>query len=246
MSSRLKGKTAFLTAAGQGIGKATAIAFAREGASVIATDIDLSKLGDLSNYPNIEIKKLDVLDPDAIQNLCSEIPAPDILFNCAGYVHHGNILDCGYDDWDYSFNLNVRSHFVITKKLLPKMLEKSQASIINIASVASSLKGIVNRYAYGASKAAVIGMTKALAADFVHRRLRVNAICPGTVETPSLEERIRAQGDVERTRKNFVKRQPLGRLGSPEEIAEIAVYLGSDESSFTTGQTFVIDGGITI
>ena len=184
MSGRLEGKVAFLTAAGQGIGKSTAIAFAKEGAEVIATDVDANKLQDLDKISRITTRQLDVLDDNAIEAITKEVPTPNILFNCAGYVHQGSILDCSYDDWDYSFRLNTRSHFVVTKSFLPKLLDKNNVSIINVASVAGSLKGIINRYAYGASKAAVIGMTKALAADFVQQGIRVNAICPGTVDTP--------------------------------------------------------------
>ncbi len=246
MLGRLEGKVAFLTAAGQGIGKSTAIAFAKEGAEVIATDIDANKLQMLDKVPGITTKVLDVLDDSAIEEITKEVPIPDILFNCAGYVHQGSIIDCKYDDWDHSFRLNTRSHFVITKNFMPKLLSKKNVSIINVASVASSVKGVINRYAYGSSKAAVIGMTKALAADFVKQGVRVNAICPGTVDTPSLSERMLALGDVDKARQEFTKRQPMGRLGEPDEIATIAVYLASDESRFVTGQTMMVDGGITI
>ncbi len=246
MSGRLEGKVAFLTAAGQGIGKSTAIAFAKEGAEVIATDVDSKKLQDLDKISRITTRQLDVLDDNAIEAITKEVPTPNILFNCAGYVHQGSILDCSYDDWDYSFRLNTRSHFVVTKSFLPKLLDKNNVSIINVASVAGSLKGIINRYAYGASKAAVIGMTKALAADFVQQGIRVNAICPGTVDTPSLGDRMVALGDVKKARQDFVRRQPMGRLGEPEEIAATALYLASDESRFVTGQTMIVDGGITI
>ncbi len=246
MSSRLQGKVAFLTAAGQGIGKASALAFAREGASVIATDIDSKKLRDLNSISEISTYELDVMDTAKVEKFLTDIPPPNIVLNCAGYVHQGTILECGYDQWDYSFELNVRSQFVIIKNLLPRIIRNNGASIINISSVASSIKGIINRCAYGASKAAVIGMTKALAADFVKQNVRVNAICPGTVDTPSLEERMREIGNIEKARKDFIARQPMGRLGQPEEIAETAVYLASDEAKFVTGQTMIIDGGITI
>lgn len=246
MSSRLQGKIAFLTAAGQGIGKASALAFAREGASVIATDIDSKKLRDLDSMNEISTCELDVMDTAKVEKFLTDIPPPNIVLNCAGYVHQGTILECNYDQWDYSFELNVRSQFVIIKNLLPRIIKNNGASIINISSVASSIKGIINRCAYGASKAAVIGMTKALAADFVKQNVRVNAICPGTVDTPSLEDRMRQIGDIEKARKDFIARQPMGRLGQPEEIAEAAVYLASDEAKFVTGQTIIIDGGITI
>ncbi|MAW34437.1 MAG: NAD(P)-dependent oxidoreductase [Proteobacteria bacterium] len=246
MSSRLQGKIAFLTAAGQGIGKASALAFAREGASVIATDIDSKKLRDLDSINEISTCELDVMDTAKVEKFLTDIPPPNIVLNCAGYVHQGTILECNYDQWDYSFELNVRSQFVIIKNLLPRIIKNNGASIINISSVASSIKGIINRCAYGASKAAVIGMTKALAADFVKQNVRVNAICPGTVDTPSLEDRMRQIGDIEKARKDFIARQPMGRLGQPEEIAEAAVYLASDEAKFVTGQTIIIDGGITI
>ncbi len=246
MSKRLEGKIAFVTAAGQGIGRATAIALAREGAEVIATDIDSEKLKELPTKAGISTNVLDVLDTKAVTDMAKQIPTPNVVFNCAGYVHQGTILDCTDADWDFSFALNVRSHFIVTKALLPGLIEKKDGSIINVASVASSIKGIPNRYAYGASKAAVIGMTKALAADFVREGIRVNAICPGTVDTPSLGDRMRELGDIEKARQNFISRQPMGRLGTSEEIAEAAVYLASNESAFITGQTIIIDGGITI
>ena len=246
MAGRLGGDVAFLTAAAQGSGRATALAWAREGAKVWATDVNEAKLADLKGSAGIELRKLDVLDDAAVLRLAKEIGAVDVLFNCAGYVHHGTILECGDKDWEFSFNLNVRSHYVVTRSFLPAMIERGSGSIINIASVAGSVKGIVNRFAYGASKAAVIGMTKALAADYVRNGIRANAICPGTIDTPSLGDRIRARGDEEKARADFVARQPMGRLGNAEEIAELAVYLASDDSQFMTGQTVVIDGGITI
>jgi 2-keto-3-deoxy-L-fuconate dehydrogenase len=227
---RLSGKTALVTAAAQGIGRATAIAFAREGAKVIATDVNLEKLSELKETEGLTVRPLDVLDAQAIQALAAEVGAVDVLVNCAGYVHNGTILDCDENDWDFSFDLNVRSMY----------------RIVNIASVASSVKGIPNRFVYGTSKAAVIGLTKSVAADFVTKGIRCNAICPGTIQTPSLDDRIAAQGDAEAARKAFVARQPLGRLGTPEEIAAMALYLAGDESAFTTGQIHVVDGGISI
>jgi 2-keto-3-deoxy-L-fuconate dehydrogenase len=244
---RLSGKTALVTAAAQGIGRATALAFAREGADVIATDVNLEKLSELKGTGGLTVRPLDVLDAQAIQALAAEVGAVDVLVNCAGYVHNGTILDCGEKDWDFSFDLNVRSMYRIIRVFLPAMLERGQgASIVNIASVASSVKGIPNRFIYGTSKAAVIGLTKSVAADFVTKGIRCNAICPGTIQTPSLDDRIAAQGDAEAARKAFVARQPLGRLGTPEEIAAMALYLAGDESAFTTGQIHVVDGGISI
>lgn len=246
MAGRLSGKTAFLTAAAQGIGRETALAFAREGAKVWATDVNESKLKELKATTGIETRKLDVLDDAAVQRIAAEVGAPHILFNCAGFVHSGSILDCADKDWDFSFNLNVRSPYVVTRAFLPAMIANGGGSIINVASVAGSIKGIANRFVYGATKAAVIGMTKSLAIDFVRKGIRANAICPGTVDTPSLGDRIRAQGDEEKARAEFVARQPMGRLAKAEEIAELAVYLASDESRFMTGQTVIVDGGITI
>ena len=246
MAGRLDGKIAFVTAAAQGIGRATAQAFAREGAAVVATDINDEKLSSLSDLDNIEVRRLDVLDDAAIAKIGADIVTPDILFNCAGFVHHGTILDCTDDDWAFSFNLNVRSAYVVTRTFLPAMIANGGGAIINVASVAGSVKGIPNRFVYGATKAAVIGMTKALAIDFVKQNIRVNAICPGTVDTPSLGDRIRAQGDETRAREGFVARQPMGRLATADEIAGMAVYLASDQAQFVTGQTMIIDGGITI
>ncbi len=246
MSARLEGKTAFVTAGAQGIGLATAQAFAREGATVIATDINEQKLAELSGQEGIQTRRLDVLDDAAVAKMATEVGAPDILFNCAGFVHHGTILDCTDDDWAFSFNLNVRSAYVVTRAFLPAMVSAGGGSIINVASVAGSVKGIPNRFVYGATKAAVIGMTKSLAIDFVKNNIRANAICPGTVDTPSLGDRIKALGDEAKARAEFVARQPMGRLATAEEIAGMAVYLASDESQFITGQTMIIDGGITI
>ena len=246
MSGRLAGKTAVVTAAGQGIGRATAIAFAREGATVWATDInELHSKRSLQEYPNT-CRKLDVRNPKEIELLAEQVPAPDILFNCAGFVHHGTILDCREQDWEFSFDLNVRSMYRTCRAFLPGMLRAGRGSIVNMASIASSVRGVPNRFVYTSSKAAVVGLTKAIAIDFVRQGIRCNAICPGTVQSPSLDGRMAAQGDVEQVRREFIARQPMGRLGRPEEVAALAVYLASDESSFTTGQTHVIDGGWNI
>lgn len=245
MTQRLAGKTALVTAAGQGIGRATAEAFAREGARVIATDINEANLATLAGCST---RRLDVTDPVAIAALAAELGGVDILFNCAGFVDGGTILDCDDRAWDFSFDLNVRAMYRMMRAFLPGMLQRGGGSIINMASVASSIKGAPNRFVYGASKAAVIGMTKSVAADFVARNVRCNAICPGTIESPSLRERIAAQAQssgqsTDAVEAMFVSRQPLGRLGRPEEIAALAVYLASDESAFTTGTAQVIDGG---
>ena len=246
MSGRLNGKTALITAAAQGIGRATAAAYAREGASVIATDIKLDALGDLAVIPGVKVRKLDVTDEAANTALVSEIPTPSILVNCAGFVHHGTILDCTQKDWDFSFNLNVRSMYWVITACLPRMLANGGGSIINIASVAGSIKGIANRFVYGASKAAVIGLTKSIAIDYIKQGIRCNAVCPGTIDTPSLGDRINAFADPVQARKDFVARQPMGRLGKAEEIGDLCVYLGSDDTVFMTGQTVILDGGITI
>ena len=247
MSTRLKGKKALLTAAGQGIGAATAVAFANQGAQVFATDINEALLQKLAaDVPGVHTHRLDVRNSQAVESLATELGAIDILFNCAGFVHQGTILDCSEEDWDFSFDLNVKSMYRTCRAFLPAMLAAKKGSIINMSSGASSIKGAPNRFVYGATKAAVIGLTKSLAADFIRQGIRVNAICPGTVESPSLEQRIAALGDVEKARKEFIARQPMGRLGKPEEIAALAVYLASDESSFTTGQIHIIDGGWTL
>ncbi len=247
MSNRLQGKTAVITAAGQGIGRSSAVAFANEGASVWATDINDQALQSLaSEVPGIRTANLDVTDNAAVQRFAGEAGAVDVLFNCAGFVHHGTIMDCEERDWDFSFDLNVKSMYRMIRALLPAMLAHGGGSIINMSSGASSLKGAPNRFVYGTTKAAVIGMTKALAADYIKQGIRCNAICPGTVETPSLHDRIAAQGDVDTARAAFITRQPMGRLGKPEEIAALAVYLAADESGFTTGTTHVIDGGWTL
>ncbi len=246
MGTRLAGKTAVVTAAAQGIGRATALAFAREGASVWATDINEAKLQELAATPNIKVRRLDVLKDAEIAAFAQEIGAPQVLFNCAGFVHHGTVLECSDKDWDFSFNLNVRSHYVMIRSFLPGMLDAGGGSIINVASVAGSIKGIANRFVYGATKAAVIGLTKSVAIDYVRRGIRCNAICPGTVDTPSLGDRINAFADPEQARKDFIARQPMGRLATADEITGAAVYLASDDSVFMTGQTMIVDGGITI
>ncbi len=245
MSGRLAGKRALVTAAGQGIGKAAALAFAREGGEVIATDINDKALAALAGTKRLSARRLDVADKGAIGALARDLGAIDVLLNCAGYVHHGALLDCDEAAWDFSMNLNVKSMYLMTRAFLPAMIEKGGGSIINIASVASSLRGIVNRCVYGTSKAAVIGFTKSVAIDYIRRGIRCNAICPGTVESPSLEERIAAAGDPEKARRDFIARQPMGRIGTAEEIAALAVYLASDESAYMTGTAVVIDGGIT-
>jgi 2-keto-3-deoxy-L-fuconate dehydrogenase len=248
MGERLKGKTAVVTAAGQGIGRAIAQAFLDEGARVVATDLDPVKLEGLSGA---ELRALDVLSTEAVAALARETGPVGILVNAAGFVHHGTVLDCSDSDWDFSFDLNVKSMHRTIKAFLPGMLERGAGSIVNIASGASSVRGIPNRYAYGATKAAVIGLTKAVAADFIRRGIRVNAICPGTIQSPSLDERIAAQArsssqSVEAVRQAFVDRQPMGRLGTPEEVAALAVYLASDEASFTTGHVHLVDGGFAL
>ena len=249
MSARLEGKTAFVTAAGQGIGRATALAFAHEGARVVATDVNEGAVNSLASEA-IRPVRLDVLDAQAIARMASEHGPVDILFNCAGFVHQGTVLEATEDEWGLAFDLNVRSMFRTIKAFLPGMLERGGGSIINMASSASSVKGAPRRFVYGATKAAVIGLSKSVAADFVRQGVRCNAICPGTIATPSLEERIAAnaaaEGSAEAARAAFVKRQAIGRLGAAEEIAALAVYLASDESRFMTGQAVVIDGGWTL
>ncbi len=247
MTQRLAGKIALITAAGQGIGKASALQFAAEGATVWATDRNASSLQALGAMDaKIVTRVLDVRDTEAITALAAEIGNIDVLFNCAGYVHQGDIFACEQKDWDFSFDLNVTSMYRTCRAFLPGMIAARKGSIVNMSSVASSLKGAPNRFVYGTTKAAVIGLTKAIAADVVASGVRCNAICPGTIETPSLGERIVAQGDVEKARAAFLARQPMGRFGRPEEVAALAVYLASDESAFTTGQTHVIDGGWNI
>jgi 2-keto-3-deoxy-L-fuconate dehydrogenase len=251
MSGRLQGKVALVTAAGQGIGRAIAEKFAAEGAKVIATDLDPNKLEGLRAKP----RKLDARSQDDIDALGRDVGREfgplDILVNCAGYVHHGTVLDCSDKDWEFSFDLNVKSMHRTIKTFLPAMLDKKAGSIVNIASTASSIRGIPNRYVYGTTKAAVIGLTKAVAADFIKQGIRCNAICPGTIESPSLEERITEQSrqtgrSPDLVRQDFVARQPMGRLGRPEEVAWLALFLGSDEASYITGQAYLVDGGMAM
>ena len=244
MSVRLKGKKILITAAAQGIGRATAETFAAEGATVIATDINMDVLGTLK-AANLSTRRLDVLDPAAITAAAKEIGDIDVLVNCAGFVHHGTILDCEEKDFDFSTNLNVRAAYRMIRAFLPGMLARQNGAIVNVASIASSIIGVPNRFIYGVTKAALIGLTKSVAVEYVKQGIRCNAICPGTVETPSLGERIKALGNEEEARKAFIARQPMGRLGKAEEIAALALYLASDESAFVTGQEFIIDGGWT-
>ena len=239
----LKGKTALLRASGQGIGKATARAFSDAGAYVIATDINEKSLSSLQDFVD-ETHVLDVTDKEAIKKLVSSIKVPDILFNCAGVVHNGTILEANDDQWDFAFNLNCKAMYHMIKEILPIMIKKGGGSIVNIASVASSTKGVPNRFIYTASKAAVLGITKSVAADYINQGIRCNAICPGTIQSPSLEERLQDMGDYENAKKQFVARQPMGRFGEAEEVANLALYLASDASAFTTGQFHIIDGGI--
>lgn len=247
MAGRLDGKCVLLTAAGQGIGRASALAMAQEGARVLATDINEDALAALEGEaPGIECRMLDVLDKQAIDELASNIGVVDALFNCAGYVHNGTILDCTDDDWDFAFNLNAKAQYWMIQAVLPAMLEAGSGSIINMSSLASSMKGVPMRFVYTASKAAVLGITKSVAAEYVTQGIRCNAICPGTVNSPSLEERLHAQGDYEEARAAFVARQPMGRIGTAEEIAALVVYLASDESAYTSGQALAIDGGWSI
>jgi len=247
MTTRLAGKKVLITAAGQGIGRATALAMAAEGAKVIATDINEQILGTLVIESSlIQCRMLDVLDKEAIAAVAKKLGAVDVLFNCAGHVHHGSILECTDEEWDFAFDLNVKAQYRLTKALLPEMLKAGGASIVNMSSVVSSIVGAKDRFAYTASKAAVIGMTKSIATDYATQGIRCNAICPGAVESPSLEERLHAQGDYKEARAGFIARQPMGRIGLPEEIAALAVYLASDESAYMTGQAIAIDGGWSI
>jgi NAD(P)-dependent dehydrogenase (short-subunit alcohol dehydrogenase family) len=247
MSGRLDGKKIVVTAAGQGIGKATAIAFHNEGAHVIATDLNEKTLADLNKeYPNIKIKTLDSTDNKAILDFVKTLDEVNVLFNAVGFVHHGTILDCEEKDWDFSFDVNIKSMYFMCRAILPLMLKQNGGSIINVSSIASSLKGLPNRFVYGASKAAIIGLTKSIASDFVKQNIRCNSIAPGTVFSPSWQDRVNQSPDPVQAKKDFIARQPMGRLGTAEEIASMAIYLAGDESTFTTGNTFSVDGGMTI
>jgi NAD(P)-dependent dehydrogenase (short-subunit alcohol dehydrogenase family) len=244
---RLEGKEVIITAAGQGIGKATAITFHNEGANVTATDINEKTLSDLNKeYPKIKVNKLDSTKNDDVKSFINSFTNIDVLFNAVGFVHHGTILECNEKDWDFSFDTNIKSMYFMCKAALPTMIKNNGGSIINVASVASSIKGLPNRFVYGASKAAIIGLTKSIASDFVKQKIRCNAIAPGTVFTPSWEDRVKQSPDPVKAKKDFIARQPMGRLGTAQEIADFAIYLASDESTFTTGNTFSVDGGMTI
>ncbi len=247
MSGRLEGKKIVVTAAGQGIGKATAIAFHNEGANVIATDLNEKTLAYLNKeYPNIKIKTLDSTDNKAILDFVKTLDEVNVLFNAVGFVHHGTILDCEEKDWDFSFDVNIKSMYFMCRAILPLMVKQNGGSIINVSSIASSLKGLPNRFVYGASKAAIIGLTKSIASDFVKQNIRCNSIAPGTVFSPSWQDRVNQSPDPVQAKKDFIARQPMGRLGTAEEIASMAIYLAGDESTFTTGNTFSVDGGMTI
>ncbi|MGF1612043.1 MAG: SDR family oxidoreductase [Kiloniellales bacterium] len=250
MSGRLSGKRLLITAAAQGIGRACGLAFAREGGTVIATDVNEEKLAELPETPGLSTRPLDVTDGAAVAALVAELVAEggpfDVLANVAGFVHHGTVLDCKEEEWDFAFELNVKSMFRMIRACLPGMLDKGGGSIVNMASVVSSISGVPNRFVYGASKAAVIGLTKSVAADFIAQGIRCNAICPGTVQSPSLDQRIAAFDDPVAARAAFIARQPMGRLGTAEEIAAVAVYLASDESAYTTGTAVIVDGGMSL
>ena len=247
MSGRLEGKKILVTAAGQGIGKATAIAFQKEGAHVTATDLNDKTLADLNKeYPEIKVQKLDSTDNNAILEFTKTLDRVDVLFNAVGFVHHGTILECDEKDWDFSSNVNVKSMYFMFKAILPLMIKQNGGSIINISSCASSFKGVPNRFVYGTTKGAVIGLTKAIAADFVKQNIRCNSIAPGTVYSPSWQDRVNQSPDPVQAKKDFIARQPMGRLGTAEEIAAVAVYLASDDATFTTGSTIHVDGGISI
>ena len=244
---KLENKNIIVTAAGQGIGRATAIAYSKEGANVTATDINEKTLKSLNEeFPNIKVSTLDSTKNDAINNFFSKIDKVDVLFNAVGYVHHGTILECEEKDWDFSFNVNVKSMYLMIKEILPKMIKQNKGNIINMSSIVSSLRGLPNRFVYGATKAAIVGLTKSIAADFIKSNIRCDAIAPGTVHTPSWEERVAAAPDPVKAKKDFIARQPMGRLATAEEIAALAVYLASDESDFITGVVHPIDGGMSI
>ena len=247
MEKRLDNKNIVVTAAGQGIGRATAIAFSNEGANVYATDINETTLKSLNKeHQNITVKRLDSTDNSAVEEFSNSLDKIDVLFNAVGFVHHGSILECDEKDWDFSFNVNIKSMYFMIKSLIPKMIKQKKGNIINISSIVSSLKGLPNRFVYGSSKAAIIGLTKSIAADFIKDNIRCNAIAPGTIHTPSWEERVKVSNDPIQAKKDFIARQPMGRLGSPEEVAALAVYLASDESNFVTGVIHPIDGGMSI
>ena len=244
---KLENKNIIVTAAGQGIGRATAIAYLKEGANVTATDINEKTLKSLNEeFPNIKVSILDSTKNDAINNFFSKIDKVDVLFNAVGYVHHGTIMECEEKDWDFSFNVNVKSMYLMIKEILPKMIKQNKGNIINMSSIVSSLRGLPNRFVYGATKAAIVGLTKSIAADFIKSNIRCNAIAPGTVHTPSWEDRVAAAPDPVKAKKDFIARQPMGRLATAEEIAALAVYLASDESDFITGVVHPIDGGMSI
>ena len=247
MNKRLENKNIIVTAAGQGIGRATAIAFYKQGAKVIATDLNEKTLSSLNNeYKDIKIQKLDSTDYKAVKSFSNTVKNIDVLFNAVGYVHHGTIMDCEEKDWDFSFNVNIKSMYLMTKSIIPKMIKQNKGSIINISSIVSSLRGLPNRFVYGTTKAAIIGFTKSIASDYIKNNIRCNAIAPGTVHTPSWEGRVQTAKDPVQAKKDFIARQPMRRLGTPEEIASLAIYLASDESEFVTGITHVIDGGMSI
>ena len=244
---KLENKNIIVTAAGQGIGRATAIAYLKEGANVTATDINEKTLKSLNEeFPNIKVSILDSTKNDEIKVFFSKIDKVDVLFNAVGYVHHGTIMECEEKDWDFSFNVNVKSMYLMIKEILPKMIKQNKGNIINMSSIVSSLRGLPNRFAYGATKAAIVGLTKSIAADFIKNNIRCNAIAPGTVHTPSWEDRVAAAPDPVKAKKDFIARQPMGRLATAEEIAALAVYLASDESDFITGVVHPIDGGMSI
>jgi len=247
VDKRLQNKNIVVTAAGQGIGRATAIAYYEEGAKVTATDLNEKTLERLNKeYPDIKVEKLDSTNKKAVESFSNSLDKVDVLFNAVGFVHHGTILDCDEKDWDFSFNVNIKSMYFMTKFIIPKMIKQNKGSIINISSIVSSLKGLPNRFVYGTTKAAIIGFTKSIASDFLKNNIRCNAIAPGTIHTPSWEDRVKSAKDPAKAKKDFIARQPMGRLGKPEEIASLAIYLASDESEFVTGITHSIDGGMSI